>query len=104
MKLDKMPKSATFQASPPSSSSPQHGFPATPFSSAHCIASDGKFTLLANLKSNLSMMVFMLYAPHFLTDGTHTGTILNVIVSKKVKTTRTSQGDKVCILIVMPFV
>ena len=31
------------------------------------------------------MMVFMLYAPHFLTDGTHTGTILNGIVSKNVK-------------------
>ena len=53
------------------------------FVALHCVGNN--FTRFANLKSNLSMMVFMLYAPHFLTDGTHTGTILNGIVSKKCK-------------------
>ena len=53
------------------------------FVALHCVGYN--FTRFANLKSNLSMMVFMLYAPHFLTDGTHTGTILNGIVSKKCK-------------------
>ena len=53
------------------------------FVALHCVGNN--FTRFANLKSNLSMMVFMLYAPHFLTDGTHTGTILNGIVSKNVK-------------------